>query len=38
MDAFLGSNWLSEATSKASVIKYADEEGPKSKFQLGAPV
>ena len=29
-EAILGSNWPSEATSKASVIKYANEEGPKS--------
>ena len=30
MEAFLGPNWPSEATLKASVIKYANEEGPKS--------
>ena len=30
MEAFLPPKWLSEATSKASVIKYANEEGPKS--------
>ena len=27
MEAFLVSNWPSEATSKASLIKYANEEG-----------
>ena len=27
MEAFLGPNWPSEATLKASVIKYANEEG-----------
>ena len=27
MEAFLGPNWPSEATSKASVIKYANQEG-----------
>ena len=27
MDAFFGSNWPSEATSKANVIKYACEKG-----------
>ena len=26
----MGPKWPSEATSKASVIKYANEEGPKS--------
>ena len=30
MEAFLGPNLPSEATSKASVIKYANEEGPRS--------
>ena len=30
MEAFLGPNWPSEATSKASVIKYTNEEGPRS--------
>ena len=30
MDAFLGPNWPSEATSKASVIKYAYLEGPRA--------
>ena len=30
MEAFLDPNWPSEATSKASVIKYANEEGPRS--------
>ena len=30
MEAFLGPKWPSEATSKASVIKYANQEGPKS--------
>ena len=30
MEAFLGPNWPSEATLKASVIKYANEEGPRS--------
>ena len=30
MEAFLGPNWPSEATSKASVIKYANEEGSAS--------
>ena len=30
MEAFLGPNWPSEATSKASVIKYANQEGSES--------
>ena len=30
MEAFLGANWPSEATLKASVIKYANKEGPRS--------
>ena len=30
VEAFLGFNWPSEATSKASVIKYANEEGRRS--------
>ena len=37
MDAFLGTNWPSEATSKASVIKYANQEGPKSFGTLLSP-
>ena len=32
MEAFLGPNWPSEATSKASVIKYANQEGPRSTY------
>ena len=28
LEAILGSSWPSEATSKASVINYANEEGP----------
>ena len=28
MDVFLSANWPSEATSEASVIKYANQEGP----------
>ena len=30
MEAFLGPKWPSEATSKASVIKYANQEGSES--------
>ena len=30
LEAILGPNGLSEATSKASVIKYANQEGPRS--------
>ena len=44
MEAFLGPNWPSEATSKASVIKYANEEGSRSinnppplKFSIWGP-
>ena len=37
MEAFLGPNWPSEATSKASVIKYANEEGSKSMNYLLPP-
>ena len=39
----MGPNWPSEATSKASVIKYANEEGPRSidypplKFSIWGP-
>ena len=36
METFLGPNWLSEATSKASVIKYENAKGPKS-FDNPAP-
>ena len=48
LEAIIGSNWPSEATSKTSVINYANEEGPgqinhlplfpREKFQFGAPV
>ena len=38
MEAFLGPNWPSEATLKASVIKYANEEGPKSINDLPPPL
>ena len=37
LEAILGANWPSEATSKASVIKYANEEGPKSVNNLPPP-
>ena len=30
LEAILGTNWPSEATSKASFIQYTNEEGPKS--------
>ena len=30
MEAFLDQNWLSEAISEASPIKYANEEGSES--------
>ena len=30
MEASLGPSWPSEATLKASVIKYANDEGPRS--------
>ena len=44
MEAILGPNWLSEAISKASVIKYANQEGsgsfsypPPLKFSVWGP-
>ena len=36
MEAFLGPKWPSEATSKASVIKYANQEGSES-FDYPSP-
>ena len=45
MEEFLGPNWPSEATSKASVMKYGIQEGSESfdnprdrNFQFWAPV
>ena len=37
MEAFLDSNWPSEATSKASFIKYANQEGSASITNLTPP-